>query len=150
VADFRVYFDSGLLVKLYHLEAGSQEVARRARAEPRLPLTALAGIETRNALRVLAGRKVIRPAQLEAALAMFDDDLAGGRLSRLQPDAGAVQDMAENLSARHAADTKCRTLDLLHVAMACVAGIPNFLTGDRRQADLARAAGLRTRLLTFR
>jgi len=37
-------------------------------------------------------------------------------------------------------------MDILHVAAAWVLGLPNFYTFDRRQAQLARAAGLKTPL----
>ena len=40
--DFRVYFDTGILVKLYYLEPGSIEVAALAGREIRLPFSALA------------------------------------------------------------------------------------------------------------
>ena len=36
MADFRVYFDTGALVKLYYLEPGSTQVAARAASRGRL------------------------------------------------------------------------------------------------------------------
>ena len=147
MADFRVYFDTGALVTLYYLEPGSTQVAARAAKEKSLPFPPLAEIELRNALRVLHGRKLIAASELSAALAMIDDDLRAGRLRRLRPDPLTVSECAEDLSRRHAARTKCRALDLLHVSHAVVAEVPRFFTGDHRQADLAKCAGLQVELL---
>ena len=147
MADFRVYFDTGALVKLYYLEPGSPQVVARATKEKSLPFPPLAEIELRNALRVLHGRKLLSAGELSAALGMIDDDLRAGRLRRLLPDPLAVHECAEDLSRRHAARTKCRALDLLHVSHAVVENISRFFTGDHRQADLAKCAGLRVEFL---
>jgi predicted nucleic acid-binding protein len=147
VAEFRVYFDTGVLVKLYYLEPGSPQVAARATQEPFLPFPSLAEIELRNALRVLHGRKLLEADELVSALALIDEDTRAGRLRRLSPDPLAVHECAEDLSRRHAARTKCRALDLLHVSHAVVCGIPRLFTGDRRQAELAECAGLQVELL---
>ena len=147
MADFRVYFDTGALVKLYYLEPGSPQVAARAAREKFLPFPPLAEIELRNALRVLHGRKLLTAGELSAALGMIDDDLRAGRLRRLLPDPLSVHECAEDLSRRHAARTKCRALDLLHVSHAVVADVPRFFTGDHRQAELAKCTGLRVEFL---
>ena len=147
MADFRVYFDTGTLVKLYYLEPGSPQVTARAAKEKSLPFPSLAEIELRNALRVLHGRKLLTADELSSALAMIDDDLRAGRLRRLLPDPLSVHECAEDLSHRHAARTKCRALDLLHVGHAVVSDIPRFFTGDHRQADLAKCAGLQVEFL---
>ena len=98
-------------------------------------------------MRVLHGRKLLGAGELSAALGMIDDDLRAGRLRRLLPDPLSVHECAEDLSRRHAARTKCRALDLLHVSHAVVADVPRFFTGDHRQAELAKCAGLRVELL---
>ena len=148
-ADFRVYFDTGVLVKLYYLEPGSIPVAARAAREIRLPFPPLAEIELRNALRLLHGRGLLRASQLASALALIDEDLAGGRLTRCPAEPAKLHACAEDLSRRYAARTKCRTLDLLHVSHAVVAAVPRFFTGDHRQANLAKLAGLRVELLAL-
>jgi len=146
--DFGVYFDTGVLVKLYYLEAGSAQVAARAAREIRLPFFPLVEIELRNALRLLHGRGLLRLNQLASALALIDEDIAAGRLTRGSAEPVALHACAEELSRRHAARTKCRTLDLLHVSQAVVNAIPRFFTGDHRQAALAKLAGLKVELLT--
>jgi predicted nucleic acid-binding protein len=50
---------------------------------------------------------------------------------------------AERLSAAHSEKLGTRSLDILHVASALVLGSVSFLTFDRRQAALARVAGLK-------
>lgn len=147
MADFGVYFDTGVLVKLYYLEPGSPQVAARATQEVFLPFPSLAEIELRNALRVLHGRKLLDAGELASALALIDEDTRAGRLRRLSPDPLSVHACAEDLSRRHAARTKCRALDLLHVSHAVVSGIPRLFTGDRRQAELAESAGLQVEFL---
>lgn len=147
MADFGVYFDTGVLVKLYYLEPGSQRVAVRAAKETSLPFPPLAEIELRNALRVLHGRGLLTSEELPSAMGMIDEDISGGRLRRVPTDSIEVYEHAEELSQRHAARTKCRALDLLHVSHAAVAGIPRFFTGDQRQAELAKLAGLRVEYL---
>lgn len=139
---FGAYMDTGVLVKLYHLEAGSREATSKAKLEPRWPLPFLCEIELRNALRVLGGRGEITEEALRLSLAAFDHDVATGRLARVDPDRAKVAIVAEDLSRRHASATLCRALDLLHIATAHVLKIPRFLTGDSRQARLAEKAGL--------
>jgi predicted nucleic acid-binding protein len=53
-------------------------------------------------------------------------------------------EVCTQLARRHAARLGCRTLDALHVACALELKAKRFWTFDERQAELARAAGLRT------
>jgi predicted nucleic acid-binding protein len=50
---------------------------------------------------------------------------------------------AERLSAGFTARIGTRSLDILHVANALVLGATSFLTFDKRQAELAKSAGLK-------
>lgn len=143
MAEFADYFDSGVLVKIYHLEPGSPEACERVRRAGRLPLPFLAEIEVRNALRVLHGRRQLKKEKLDRAWSLIDADIREDRLVRVSPAPLEVAATAESLSRHHAPATLCRTLDLLHVAMAKHLGITRFHTGDRRQADLAQKAGLK-------
>jgi len=147
VADFAHYFDSGVLVKLYHLESGSPEAAQRIQRAGRLPLPFLAEMEIRNSLRVLNGRKQLAKEQMDGALAFLDSDIREGRFSRTAPEPTEVAATAERLSNRFSHSTLCRTLDLLHVSLAVVLGADHFHTGDRRQAKLAQKAGLEVSFL---
>lgn len=142
VAEFSDYFDSGVLVKIYHLEQGSPEVANRVRRAGRIPLPFLAEIEVRNALRVLQGRNQLTKDQLSRTMLLIESDICQGRLVRVSPEPSVVSIMAEHLSLNYAPATLCRTLDLLHVAMAKTLAVPRFHTGDKRQTLLARKAGM--------
>ncbi|MCC5806913.1 MAG: type II toxin-antitoxin system VapC family toxin [Opitutales bacterium] len=147
MAEFTDYFDSGVLVKIYQLEAGSREAARRVRRAGLIPLPFLAEMEMRNALRVLHGRNQLTEETLEGALSLMDADIVQGRLARTVPDSARVASTAERLSRNFSAPTLCRTLDLLHVSLAVELEAPRFHTGDKRQAALARKAGLRVSFL---
>ena len=50
---------------------------------------------------------------------------------------------ADRLTAQYALTTQCRTLDVLHVAVALQLEIKTFGTADLRQSALARKAGLK-------
>jgi predicted nucleic acid-binding protein len=50
---------------------------------------------------------------------------------------------ADELSEKHAAAEGQRAIDLLHVAIALESGGQIFLSFDRRQRRLAKAAGLK-------
>lgn len=75
----------------------------------------------------------------------MQEDLAEGRLHRPQIDWAETWAKAEELSARHAHQVSCRTLDTLHVALATILGCREFVSFDERQHSLAPAAGLRVR-----
>jgi len=51
--------------------------------------------------------------------------------------------VAGELSGRHTAAIGCRTLDILHVAVAKVIGAKIFVTLDARQAAVAAKAGIK-------
>lgn len=144
---FRSYFDTGALIKLYHLEPGSSESITYASREPHLPLPFLCEIELRTALRALHGRALLTKQQLDSALHAFGDDISEGRLVRVAPEEQRLQAIAEELSQKHVAKTLARTLDLLHVATAKALDIHAFVTGDKRQASLARRGGLKVHFI---
>ncbi len=147
MAEFSHYFDSGVLVKIYHLEPGSRQTAKRVRKAGPIPLPFLAEMEMRNALRVLHGRGSLSENKLEAALSLMDSDIRDARLIRIMPDAASVASCAERLSRRFGAQTLCRTLDLLHVSLAVVLKASHFHTGDKRQASLAKKEGIQVSFL---
>jgi len=142
VVTLKAYFDTSVLLKLYNDENGSIEAYERARRFNVLPLTFLGEIELKNSLRILKGRGRIQAEELTKMLDCIDEDSATGRLFRLRPDPSALESYALKLSSNFAADHLCRSLDILHVAHACEAGIPTFITSDQRQAILAEKAGL--------
>lgn len=136
------YFDTGALLKIYHTEAGSDQASACAIRSAALPLSFLLEIELKTAIRALHGRGSINETVLLQMLECFDQDIAEGRLLKLDLDPMKVESNALDLSANFTSQILCRSLDILHVANALTATIPTFVTGDKRQAQLAEAAGL--------
>jgi predicted nucleic acid-binding protein len=137
------YFDSSVLVKLYHLEPNSLTAAAHIRAVQRpIILTPLHRMEVHSALRLIQGRGQITPAACLQAIAAFAADHTAGLFRQQGPIWPAVFARYEQLSAAHAAATLCRMLDTLHIALALELGATEFCTFDHRQAALASLAGL--------
>lgn len=141
------YVDSGVLVKLYVREPNSPAAAQAVRALASVPITPIHELEMGNAFRALEGRRIVTAAQRAASEHMLERDIRLNRLRRITPDWSAVFRSADRLSREHTADTLARSLDILHVAVALIEHAESLLTADNRQAELARRAGLTTRLL---
>jgi predicted nucleic acid-binding protein len=138
------YFDSAVLIKLYVPEPNSSDAAAWvSRYTGPIVFTHLQENEVRNAVRLKAARKEISDAQLRAALASVTADVEQGTLCRPALDWASAWQTAERLSHRYAHETLCRTLDTLHVAVAQVLKISDFVSLDERQRKLAAKAGLR-------
>jgi hypothetical protein len=76
------------------------------------------------------------------SLASFDEDYAQGLYFQADLLWRAALNRATELSRKHTPALGCRSLDVLHVASALELSLPNFLTFDLRQRQLASAAGL--------
>ncbi|MCX6968083.1 MAG: type II toxin-antitoxin system VapC family toxin [Verrucomicrobia bacterium] len=138
------YFDTGVLVKLYCPEANTPEAVKLVqRFQPPLPFCHWQEIEIENALRLKVFRKEFTPLQLKKALVNFQEDIGGGLFKRVSYDMKDVFRVAGELSGRYAMTLGCRTLDILHVAVAKVIGVETFVTFDTRQAAVAAKAGLK-------
>lgn len=138
------YADTGLLCSLYAPDGHTaRAIAGVAKLAEPLPIAWLHQLEFRNALRLRVFRREIAAIQRDSSLNAFLADLAAGVLVPVSPPHTAVTLEAERLSALHSETLGTRSLDILHVAAAVTLGAREFLTLDRRQADLARAAGLR-------
>jgi predicted nucleic acid-binding protein len=137
------WLDTSALVSLYVPEARSERVARLVgRSREPIPFSQLHELELVNALRLRMFRREARPAQVDATLARIVEDLNAGTLARAALDWPAVLGSALELADRHTSRVGCRSLDVLHVAAATAFGARRFVTADRRQAALARRAGL--------
>ena len=99
----------------------------------------------KNAIRLKAFRHEITPSEMRQSVVAFEQDSAAGRWLRPDYTVLGVEQKAEELSASQAAVIGCRTLDIIHVAAALVIGLKEFVTFDRRQAVLAKWAGLTVR-----
>ena len=138
-----LYYDSGVLVKLYVREEFSDAVARfLAERREAVVINDLHDIEMRNALRLKRFREEIDDEQLAASMAMLSSDLAARRLIRTRIEWQSVFAEAERLSAIAATGTGVRTIDLLHVAAALSQGASGLVSLDHRQRAAARLASL--------
>jgi predicted nucleic acid-binding protein len=138
-----VYFDTGLLIKVYVPEDGSELADELLKnASPPVPFTHLHRIEMRTALRLKQFRGEIDSEALGKTLEMIQADLSAGLFEMPRYDLEAAYDRAEEISARFAAKTGARTLDILHVATALELGLRNFASLDKRQREVAALAGL--------
>ena len=88
-------------------------------------------------------RREITLSEAKLSRAALASDLASGVFHSV-PAPASVYEEALRLARRHSAVLGTRSLDILHVAAALQLGLKTLYTFDRRQAQLARAAGLKT------
>lgn len=139
-----VYFDTGLLVKLYAQEANTPLVLRLVSSlSGPILFTSFQEAELINALHLKHGRGELPEADLEKALANLAGDMRSPMFRRQSPDWNRVFAGTVRLSTAHAAKTLCRTMDAIHVATALQLGAKEFATTDKKQTALAIASGLK-------
>lgn len=88
-------------------------------------------------------RRTLSSEALTKALSAIEAARKDGILVPCVLEHGAYLRRALDLSKRHAAETQCRTLDILHIALALEIDTPYFLSFDRRQRQLAQAVKLK-------
>lgn len=137
------YADSSFLLSL-HSDDANAAAARRfvARHPVELPFNPLHRLEVSNGLRLAVFRGAMTREERAVALRQIEEDLADGLLFHQPMPWTDAMRQAEQLSAAHAERIGSRTADMLHVAAAILAKARRFLSFDKRQRDLARAAGL--------
>jgi predicted nucleic acid-binding protein len=139
----KTYVDFGVLVKLYSWEELSEVAAQLVADLPGVPLTPLHELEIRHALSAQRGRDLFTQRQLIAALRAFEEDIREYRLIRVRIDWATVFQEGERLSRKVTTSLLCRSLDILHVAVARLIGSEELITGDSREARLSEKVGLR-------
>lgn len=140
------YADTSFLARVYAPHADSERaLAWLQRAKDPLPFTPLHRLELRNALRLRVFRGEITPEQRGLAFQEIEADLAAAVIGHTPiPWTDAFRE-SENLGAAHTERRGVRSIDLLHVGIALALKATEFLTYDSRQADLAKAAGLKVK-----
>jgi len=138
-----VYADSSFVVSLYLTDVHSLEARRRVQGSPPLILTALHRAEWVHALgqhqfRGTATAEVARRANSQ----LVEDEAAG--LWRETPLPENAFELCADLARRYGPKVGITTLDSLHVACALELKAERFWTFDERQANLAKAVGMRT------
>jgi len=139
----RVYPDTSFLFSLY-LEDSNSVTADELnhKLKPSYVFTALHELELINAIELALFRREITAAQAAAARGDFEEDVLHWTINPLPPDAFS---RAVTLARRYTARYGTRSIDILHVAAAGALNAEAFLTFDRRQLQLAKAAGLSVR-----
>jgi predicted nucleic acid-binding protein len=138
------YVDTSILVCVYTFEDAAEE-ARKLLAgllHP-VPLNHFLWLEMRNAIRRKVPTGKATKAQMKGMLDELERSVAEGALEHREIDFRSVFDRAEDLSARFTEKLNTRAFDVLHVAIATETGCRAFLTFDKDQAQLAKAAGLK-------
>ena len=90
--------------------------------------TALHALELTTALQAKVFRNEATAEQAEAARKAVEEDLASGKLVRVDCDWAAAWKEAQTLALTHAATTGCRALDTLRCAVAQVLAVHEMLT----------------------
>ncbi|HEY3356422.1 MAG TPA: type II toxin-antitoxin system VapC family toxin [Polyangia bacterium] len=137
-----IYLDTGCLLRLYYPEPESAKVVRLVAGQP-IALSLLHELELANALELKLFRKEAKPAQARATHALVEQDVGTGTLYRAPVHWEHVLREAKTLAQDHTRVTGCRSLDILHCAVARSLSATSFITTDRRQRRLAAAIGLR-------
>ena len=140
-----VYYDTGVLVALYVEEVFSSAV--NAFVEDRgvpIAINHFTRLEFENAVRLKIFRGDIHTAGARRVLQDLEEDLESGRLCLRPLDWNEALARARSISARSAAQVGCRTLDVLHVAIAIQWKCGLFVSADARQLASAAREGLET------
>lgn len=150
----RTYADSSFILRLVTGELDSPQVIAEYRRlhTPKLFFLPLHALEVRNAILQRAFHQRRSVASGERGLVAHDRDTALSRLERLLArqsllevalDLDAAMQRAAELSIAHTERIGARAIDLLHVASALTLKSEQFLTTDSRQAQLAKAGGMK-------
>jgi predicted nucleic acid-binding protein len=138
-----VFLDSSALIKLYHLEPGTDRVEEIfAVPETVLVISELAAVELHSALaRKVRTGEITVPAEA-AALANFEQDCTDRFL--IEPLSSAVAQRAKALLKKHGHEKPLRSLDALQVATFAIVRAREeavFVSADSRLCEVVKAEG---------
>jgi predicted nucleic acid-binding protein len=138
------YADSSILVSVYAFEDTAEEAQKLlgGLSHP-VPLNHFLWLEIRNAIRRKVPTGKAAKAQVKQMLNGLERSIAEGAMEFREIQFRRVFDRAEGLSERFTERLNTRSFDVLHVAIAIETECQSFLTFDKGQAKLARAAGLK-------
>jgi predicted nucleic acid-binding protein len=137
------YADSSFLVSLLRVDSNHEAAMRyMAQCGETLAFNPLHRVELRNALRNAQAFGQITENERRLAFRRIEQDLRAGLLIYTRVSWTDVFRLADDLSDKHSGKQGQRTIDLLHVALALECGAKTFLSFDRRQRSLAKAANL--------
>ena len=137
-----LYLDTSALLKLYVLEQGSEFVQKKISSQnDPLPVWEIQEMELFNALQLKVFWNELSPTEIEHQLALFNQRRDSGFYYTPEIRRAQLMNNFRKLSAL-TPETGCRTMNVLHVAMACQLQAAEFISFDERQKKLAVMAGL--------
>ncbi|MBN1673612.1 MAG: type II toxin-antitoxin system VapC family toxin [Kiritimatiellae bacterium] len=137
-----IYLDTSAFIKLYFLEAGSEQVDQYVTSQDDpLPVWDILEAEFANACRLKALWGDIAAEEADRQIALFVQRLRRGQYYVPEVDRHAMMEAFRDLS-RHTPTVGCRTMDILHVACALQLAPARFVSFDERQRALAKHAAL--------
>ncbi|MBI4662034.1 MAG: PIN domain-containing protein [Verrucomicrobia bacterium] len=150
----RTYADSSYILRLVTIEEESQAAMAEYRhlGYPSLFFLPLHELEIRNAIlqrafhqrrSLPAGGRQHVARERDAALGRLEHFKSRRALLEVALDLDAAMGLATKLASAHTERLGARAIDLLHVACALTLACERFLTTDARQAQLAKAEGLK-------
>jgi predicted nucleic acid-binding protein len=139
------YWDTSALVKLFVLEADSDWFVNLAKASPVILSSAFARIELSCALLRKEAETGIPHGAAKTFRERFREDCRADRFRLIPYDQDVIQE-AERIADLAYSQSKpilIRSLDLIHLATASVAGATVLVTADLRQRELAILLGMK-------
>ena len=136
------YVDSSALVPLYVPERFSAAARAAVQEAAQVPFTLVHRLEVPNAFELMVARRLITAAERRSVLSQLQEDIQAQRLVPIALDLERAFTDAGELSKQYSARWLARSLDLLHVASAHLAGCTSFVSADDRQLRVAQATGL--------
>jgi predicted nucleic acid-binding protein len=136
----KVLFDTSALFKRYNEEPGSAQVHAISERAGELIVAAHCKVEIASAINRQRHDGMVSPERYAGIMADVHDDFAAFTLLPLDSRVEALAIAAMERS-------RLRAMDALHIATAQAARVDLFVTADRRQAEAAQVAGLKTEMV---
>jgi predicted nucleic acid-binding protein len=138
----RIYADTSFLVSIYLTDAHSREADQLFKSSSGLLCTPLHLVEFAHSIEQNIFRHRISAGNARRIYLEFERDRRAGLWHEEgQPELTFA--VSADLARTHTATLGTRTLDTLHVAAALELKAERFWTFDERQAELAKAVGLK-------
>jgi predicted nucleic acid-binding protein len=144
----RLYGDTSFLFSYYASDVHSSRADswRQAHSFPLL-FSIFNRLELRNAVESAVYQSRLSPREAAEIWLTVENDLKAGLLAFVQPSLADLFQEAEVLAAAHTSSMGTRSLDILHVALARLLRVDEFVTFDQRQAALMNRLGLKVAMI---
>lgn len=138
------YFDSSVLVSLFLDNPGFSERSNAfiEKINYAVPINRFQLLELNNAFSLAIFRKKVDAEHRQFLLSKVESYFNKGDFKECPVNYETAISHANILANFHSPNIGSRSLDIIHVALAISSNIRDFITFDKRQAELAKAAGL--------